>query len=283
MRTFEHNQVSTAQIDAFENGTANHLSEDSPPFSPSFRKLLDDRRQRPVAKDRQKILDAYHNNQVLVVASPNGSGKTTEIPQLIMFDELASGRLVACTQPRRLAATSVAEFVAKQRDVPIGEEVGYKVRFDNKTKADRTRLLYMTDGMLLAELQSDKALSNYSCVIIDEAHERSPSTELLLTLLRNVLQKRNDLKLVIMSATIDAMKFRKFFARPDGRPAPLLDIGGFSYPVKIYNSKSIGSSLDFIDLAVQVASMIHTTRPKGGDILIFLPGEDEINTTAAKL
>lgn len=97
MGAFKRNQVSAAQIDTFENGTTNHLRQNKPPFSQSFRVLLNNRRQRPVAKDRQKILDAYHNNQVLVIASPNGSGKTTEIPQLIMFDELASEKLVTCT------------------------------------------------------------------------------------------------------------------------------------------------------------------------------------------
>lgn len=165
----------------------------------------------------------------------------------------------------------------------MGEEVGYKVRFNNKTTGDKTRLLYMTDGMLPAEMQSDRELSRYNCIIIDEVHERSLSTELLLTLIHDVLRKRDDLKLIIMSATMDSLKFRRFFTRPDGTPAHSLEAGGFSHTVKIHNIQSIGSAPDFIQSTFRIASMIHATKPAGGDILVFLPGEDEILAVAAKL
>lgn len=282
MRDFKRNKVTVAQIDDFENGTANHLRAGSPAFTADFRRLLDGRRKRLVAKDRENILCAIQEHQVVVVTSPTGSGKTTEIPQLVMFNELESCKLVACTQPRRLAARSVAEFVAKQRDVSLGEEVGYKVRFDNKTTRNKTRLLYMTDGMLVQELKLDAALSKYGCIIIDEAHERSLATDTLLPFLKRALKNNADLKVVVMSATIEAMKFRQYFAQPDGSPAPFLEIGGFSYPVVNYNLETVGTDSSFIDDAVDTVVMIHSTKGPG-DILVFLPGVDEISTAASEL
>lgn len=282
LRGFKRNQVTTAQIDDFENGTANHLRHGSPAFSADYRKLLEDRRKRPVAKDRSTILDAIQNNQVIVVTSPTGSGKTTEIPQLAMFNELESCKLVACTQPRRLAATSVAGFVAKQRDVPVGMEVGYKVRFDYKINTRQTRLLYMTDGMLFQELKLDAVLSRYGCIIIDEAHERTLATDCLFPFLRQALKRRADLKLIIMSATIELMKFRKYFAQSDGSPAPFLEIGGLSYPVSVHYVETAATVTNFIEEAVSTAAMIHKTKSPG-DILIFLTGEDEIYQAASHL
>lgn len=279
---FKRDKVTVAQIDKFEAGHFNYLRQPvpTPKFSDKFRSLLDARHKRPVAKDRGVILKAVQENQVVVVASPTGSGKTTEIPQLMMFNELSSCKLVACTQPRRLAAISVAEFVAAQRDVPVGEEVGYKVRFNNKTDGRKTRLLYMTDGMLLQELKSAPVLSNYGCIIIDEAHERTLATDILLPFLRAATKKRADLKIIIMSATIDAMKFRQYFAKPDGSLAPFYEVGGSSYPVKI--SYLATASKAFIDDAAKTVASIHTTAGPG-DILVFLPGEDEISSLGSLL
>lgn len=273
---FQRDRVTMTQINNFEEAAINGLRRDRRPFSDRHRELLAGRRARPVARDTARILAALQANQTIVVASPTGSGKTTEIPQLAMFNELGTRFLVACTQPRRLAATSVAEFVAKQRDVELGEEVGYKVRFDNKTMPTKTRLQYMTDGMLLQEIQADHILSRYGCIIIDEAHERSLSTEVLLALLRDVLGQRRDLKLIIMSATIDAMKFRSFFKGPGGQPAPYLEIGGASYPVKIAWGQSAGNAEKYLEITAKAVSMLHRTKPIKGDILVFLPGEDEI-------
>lgn len=282
MRYFRRDLVTIGQIDAFENGASNHLRQGSPAFTTDFRKFLDDRRNLPVAKDRPKILAAIQKHQVIVVSGPTGSGKTTEVPQLAMFNELESCKLVAGTQPRRLAATSVAEFVAKQRDVPVGQEVGYKVRFNNKTTNSKTRLLYMTDGMLVQELKSDALLSKYGCIIIDEAHERSLATDTLFPFLRRALKQRADLKLVIMSATIEAMKFRQYFAQPDGNPAPHLEIGGFSYPVMVYPVETVATITDLSDAVVKTVAMIHTTRAPG-DVLVFLEGENEISSVAGQL
>ncbi|POS72501.1 pre-mRNA-splicing factor ATP-dependent RNA helicase prp43 [Diaporthe helianthi] len=281
--SFKRDRVTMAQINNFENAAMNGLRPDHRAFSAKFRELLAGRRGRPVAKDTAKILAALQGNQTIVVASPTGSGKTTEIPQLAMFNELGSKFLVACTQPRRLAATSVAEFVAKQRDVELGEEVGFKVRFNNKTVPHKTRLQYMTDGMLLQEIQTDPVLSKYGCIIIDEAHERSISTDLLLPLLRVALGKRKDLKLIIMSATIDARKFCRFFKAAGGQPAPYIEVGGASYPVEILYLDTSANNSDYVQSTAWTVAHYHRTHPLKGDILAFLPGEDDLREVSKLL
>ena len=158
--------------------------------------ILQGRRKLPVYKRLGEILDVYHQNQVFILSSETGSGKSTQVPQALVYDEYASGLRVACTQPRRLAATSLASRVALEMGVALGEEVGYQIGGDrNIDQNDKTtRLSYMTEGVLLLKHASDRDLSEYACIIIDEAHERTVETDLLLAMLKKALTRRKDLK-----------------------------------------------------------------------------------------
>ncbi|KAK8064319.1 hypothetical protein PG996_008971 [Apiospora saccharicola] len=181
------------------------------PFSAAYRNLLKQRRQFPVYQARQQLLDLYHTAQVLVLTSDTASGKTTQVPQFVLYDDLASPKQIVCTQPRRLATTTVAERVSQECDVNLGQEVGYKIRFDDKTTKGVTRLTYITDGVLTKLATTDGLFSPFRCVIIDEAHERSVNTNVLLALLKKAVHKRNDLKVVVMSATMQGEKFARYF------------------------------------------------------------------------
>lgn len=157
---------------------------------------------------------------MLIFVGETGSGKTTQIPQYVLYDDLpqTERKMVACTQPRRVAAMSVAQRVADEMDVNLGEEVGYSIRFEDKTSS-KTILKYMTDGMLLREAMNDHNLQRYSTIILDEAHERTMSTDILMGLLKEVLQRRPDLKVIVMSATLQSSKFTQYFC-----DAPLLAV-----------------------------------------------------------
>ena len=222
----------------------------------------------------------FHKSQILVFVGETGSGKTTQIPQFVLFDDVPQfqGKMVACTQPRRVAAMSVAQRVAQEMDVPLGEEVGYSIRFEDKTSS-KTILKYMTDGMLLREAMTDNNLSRYSCLILDEAHERTLATDLLMGLLKEVARRRPDLKIVIMSATLDAQKFQKYFKIHDD-PAPLLAVPGRTHPVEIFYTAE--PERDYVEAALRTVLQIHATEPDG-DILLFLTGEEEIEDACRKI
>ena len=209
-----------------------------------------------------------------------GSGKTTQIPQFVLFDDLPQhrGKLIACTQPRRVAAMSVAQRVADEMDVELGEEVGYSIRFDNKTSS-KTILAYMTDGMLLREAMNDHDLKRYSTIILDEAHERTLATDLLMGLLKEVAVRRPDLKIIIMSATLDAQKFQSYFALEE-KEAPLLAVPGRTHPVEIFYTEA--AERDYLEAALNTVLQIHATEPEG-DILLFLTGEEEIEDACRKI
>ena len=191
----------------------------------------------PVTQRREDIAAAIRDHQVVVIAGETGSGKTTQIPKICL--ELGRGRrgeggrgLIGHTQPRRIAARSVAERIASELGTELGDLVGYQVRFTDRTsKASRVKL--MTDGILLAELQRDRMLRKYDTIIIDEAHERSLNIDFLLGYLRRLLPRRPDLKLIITSATIDPQRFAAHFAEPDGTPAPIIEVSGRTYPVEV--------------------------------------------------
>lgn len=218
----------------------------------------------------------YQNSQILVFVGETGSGKTTQIPQFVLFDDLPQfqRKLVACTQPRRVAAMSVAQRVANELDVELGEEVGYSIRFEDVT-SQKTILKYMTDGMLLREAMNDHDLKRYSTIILDEAHERTLATDVLMGLLKEVVIRRPDLKLIIMSATLDAQKFQRYF-----NDAPLLAVPGRTHPVEIFYTPE--PERDYVEAALRTVLQIHASEPQG-DILLFLTGEEEIEDAVRKI
>ena len=222
----------------------------------------------------------FQQSQILVFVGETGSGKTTQIPQFVLYDDLPQlrGKMVACTQPRRVAAMSVAERVSQEMDVELGEEVGYSIRFEDKT-SPKTVLKYMTDGMLLREAMTDHNLTRYSCLILDEAHERTLATDILMAFLKEVAHRRPDLKIVIMSATLDAQKFQKYFAINE-KPAPLLAVPGRTHPVEIFYTTE--PERDYVEAALRTVLQIHATEPEG-DILLFLTGEEEIEDACRKI
>jgi pre-mRNA-splicing factor ATP-dependent RNA helicase DHX15/PRP43 len=226
--------------------------------------------------NRQEFLDMFHSTQILVFVGETGSGKTTQIPQFVLFDDLPhfNGKQVACTQPRRVAAMSVAQRVANELDVKLGEEVGYNIRFEDVT-GPKTILKYMTDGMLLREAMHDHDLTRYSCIILDEAHERTLSTDILMGLLKEVALRRPDLKIIIMSATLDAQKFQHYF-----NDAPLLAVPGRTHPVEIFYTPE--PERDYVEAALRTVLQIHAMEPEG-DILLFLTGEEEIEDACRKI
>lgn len=218
----------------------------------------------------------YQKSQILVFVGETGSGKTTQIPQFVLFDDLPQSqrKLVACTQPRRVAAMSVAQRVANEMDVTLGDEVGYSIRFEDVT-SQKTILKYMTDGMLLREAMNDHDLQRYSTIILDEAHERTLATDILMGLLKEVAIRRPDLKIVIMSATLDAQKFQTYF-----NDAPLLAVPGRTHPVEIFYTQE--PERDYVEAALRTVLQIHATEPEG-DILLFLTGEEEIEDACRKI
>ena len=236
-------------------------------------------KELPVVEHRQEILDALATSQVIVVVSDTGSGKTTQLPKMVAEAMGPHGGRVGCTQPRRIAAASVAKRVAEELMVPLGGYVGYQVRFEDRTTRD-TRLKFMTDGILLAETQADPELRQYQVLILDEAHERSLNIDFLLGYLHRLLPRRNDLKLVISSATLDAGAFAAFFAR-DGKPVPVIVAPGRMFPV----TEFFLPPFDDEDLPQQVARAVDWLGgvEPAGDVLVFLPGEREIRECAEVL
>lgn len=243
-------------------------------YSARYRELLEGRRKLPIYQARAEVLGALEKHQVVVLEGETGSGKTTQVPQFLVESGYASEKLICCTQPRRVAAMSVATRVAEEMDVILGEQVGYSIRFEDKS-SEETLLKYVTDGMLLREAMTDNSLSAYKAIVLDEAHERTLSTDILLGLLKEVLKRRPDLKVIVMSATLDASKFQDYF-----NGAPLLKVPGRLFPVEILYASTPED--DYLVAAVRTAIDIHRNEPPG-DILIFLTGEDEIEDSVRKI
>lgn len=235
-------------------------------------KLLQTRKSLPVYQHKDEILQYYNESQVIVVIGETGSGKSTQIPQFLMG---ANDRQIGVTQPRRVAAASLAQRVSEEYGCKLGDQVGYQVRFANVTSPS-TKLKYLTDGMLLRELMLDKELKKYSCIVIDEAHERTVLTDMILGFLKQLLltKKRPDLKIIVMSATLNAQLFSDFFQ------APILYIEGRLYPVAKYYLND--SSEDIIDTMVRAVVQVNMSEPQG-DILCFLPGQEEIDNAVSIL
>ena len=187
----------------------------------------------PVSAARDEIAEAVRSSQVVIVSGQTGSGKTTQLPKILLeLGRGSHGRQIVHTQPRRLAARTVAERIASEMGVTLGEEVGYQVRFTDES-SPKTRLRVVTDGILLAQIQRDPKLMQYDTIIIDEAHERSLNIDFLLGYLTALLPKRRDLKLVITSATIDSVKFQEHFEHALHTKVPVIEVSGRTYPVQI--------------------------------------------------
>ena len=241
----------------------------------------------PVSGRRTEIAEALQKNQVIIVCGETGSGKTTQLPKICL--ELGRGLkgLIGHTQPRRIAASSTAKRIAQELNSPLGEHVGFKVRFtDTLSKGASVKL--MTDGILLAETQTDPLLRQYDTIIIDEAHERSLNIDFLLGYLKQLLPKRRDLKIIITSATIDAQRFANHFAQMrDGKvvPAPVIEVSGRLYPVELrYRPVQDTEKDKERDLMTAITDAVdELCRIGSGDVLVFLPGEREIRDTAEAL
>lgn len=236
--------------------------------------------QLPVSQKKDDILEAIRDHQVVIVAGETGSGKTTQIPKICL--ELGRGvkGLIGHTQPRRIAARTVAERVAEELRSPLGEAVGWKVRFTDQVGGD-TLVKLMTDGILLAEIQTDRELRQYDTIIIDEAHERSLNIDFILGYLAQLLPKRPDLKVVITSATIDPERFARHFG-----DAPIVEVSGRTYPVEVRYRPLLeeGSDDSDRDQITAICDAVDELRAEGpGDILVFLSGEREIRDTADAL
>ena len=237
--------------------------------------IEDTRKSLPIYSFREQLLDAISKYQVLIIVGETGSGKTTQIPQYLHeAGYTKNGLKVGCTQPRRVAAMSVAARVAEEMGVKVGNEVGYAIRFEDAT-SDKTVLKYMTDGMLLREFLTEPDLGAYSALMIDEAHERTLHTDILFGLVKDIARFRPELKLLISSATMDAQKFAKYF--DDAR---IFNIPGRRYPVDIHYTPQ--PEANYLAAAVTTIFQIHITQGKG-DILVFLTGQEEIEAAEQNL
>ena len=232
--------------------------------------MKEQRESLPIYKLREQLVKAVRENQVLVVVGDTGSGKTTQMTQYLAEEGFTDRGKIGCTQPRRVAAVSVAKRVAEEVGCRVGQEVGYTIRFEDCTSPE-TRIKYMTDGMLQRECLIDPDASNYSVIILDEAHERTIATDVLFGLLKKTLKRRPDLKLIVTSATLDAEKFSTYFFG-----CPIFTIPGRTYPVEVLYTKE--PEPDYLDAALITVMQIHLSEPQG-DILVFLTGQEEIDTS----
>ncbi|KAL7291450.1 hypothetical protein TKK_0015034 [Trichogramma kaykai] len=239
-----------------------------------FKKIQEQRRSLLVFGVKQELLNVIRDNQVVIIVGETGSGKTTQLTQYLHEDGYSKYGIIGCTQPRRIAAMSVAKRVSDETDSKLGDKVGYAIRFEDCTSPE-TIIKYMTDGILLRESLREGDLDRYSVIIMDEAHERSLSTDVLFGLLKEVLRRRSDLKLIVTSATMDSCKFSTFFGN-----APTFKIPGRTYPVEIIHQKVHVD--DYVAASVKQVVQIHLQHPSG-DILVFMPGQEDIEVTCEVL
>jgi ATP-dependent RNA helicase DDX35 len=248
--------------------------------------LTTQRQRLPIYSNRLHILYLLEQYRTVIIVGETGCGKSTQVPQYLFEAGWADGgRLVACTQPRRVAAQALAARVAEEMGVDLGKECGYTIRFDNKADPERTRVKFMTDGILLREMMGDPLLSRYSVIMVDEAHERSIYTDVVIGLLKKIQRRRKDLRVIVSSATLDADAFKTFFLGdkpqeqppfPDGtlgRVAVMSMEAGRMYPVDVHYLSD--PTQDYLKSCLETVLQIHAKEPEG-DILVFLTGADEV-------
>jgi len=238
----------------------------------------------PINERRADIARAIREHQLIIVCGETGSGKTTQLPKICLDLQRGTTGQIACTQPRRIAARSVAARLSQELNSPLGDAVGYKIRFTDKTRPE-SYIKVMTDGILLAETQGDRDLAAYDTIIIDEAHERSLNIDFLLGLVRQLLPRRPDLKVIITSATIDAARFAQHFAH-SSTAAPVIEVSGRLYPVEVRYRPIVADDEDEREADITsgiVDACDELARLGQGDILVFLPGEREIREAAEAL
>lgn len=237
--------------------------------------MKEQRESLPVFAYREELVKQIKENQFMVIVGETGSGKTTQIVQYLAEEGFNHGpnsshKIIGCTQPRRVAAVSVAQRVAQERGTRLGQDVGYTIRFEDNSQS-LTNIKYMTDGMLQREAITDPLMSKYSVIMLDEAHERTIATDVLFALLKKAALSNPDLKVLITSATLDSKKFSKFF-----NDCPIIQIPGRTYPVEVLFTKE--PEMDYLSAALNSVIQIHVAEPQG-DILVFLTGQDEIDTS----
>ncbi|GLE00514.1 hypothetical protein PINS_up009271 [Pythium insidiosum] len=234
------------------------------------RTIQQQRRFLPIYQCREELLQVIRENQIVVIVGETGSGKTTQLTQYLHEEGYSQIGMIGCTQPRRVAAMSVAARVSDEMGVTLGEEVGYAIRFEDLT-SDKTLVKYMTEGVLLRESLREPDLDSYAAVIMDEAHERALNTDVLFGILRQVVQRRRDFKLIVTSATLDADKFARFFGG-----VPMFTIPGRTFPVETRYAQTPQD--DYVDAAVKQVLQIHLSQPPG-DVLVFMTGQEDIEAT----
>ena len=253
-----------------DNSYAQNM-EDSGKGSSEFSRTKTIQEQReflPIFSVREELLNVIRENQVVVIVGETGSGKTTQLTQYLYEEGYANDGLIGCTQPRRVAASSVAKRVANEKGGKVGDLVGYAIRFEDCT-SPATKIKYMTDGILLRESISDPTLEQYSVIIMDEAHERSLNTDVLFGIMKKVMQRRTDLKLIVTSATMNSERFSDFFGS-----VPVFTIPGRTFPVQTFYQKSPPD--DYVTAVVNQILTIHLTFDEG-DILVFMTGQADID------
>jgi ATP-dependent helicase HrpA len=234
----------------------------------------------PITARKDEIIKAIQTSPVVIISGETGSGKTTQIPKFCLAAGCGTQGMIGCTQPRRIAAINVANRIAFELREPLGQSVGYKIRFDDKTPSEAC-IKIMTDGILLAETQQDPLLKRYDTIIVDEAHERSLNIDFTLGILRRLVKKRKQLKLIITSATIDTQKFSQAFDN-----APIIEVSGRMFPVDILyrpilqdtGEKQNPEDQGYVEAAAEAAHSL-LTRTRSGDMLIFMPTEQDIGET----
>ncbi|TPX69443.1 hypothetical protein SpCBS45565_g02466 [Spizellomyces sp. 'palustris'] len=255
--------------------------------NPLAQRLQAEREALPIYKAQRAIIDEIMRHQSVIIVGETGSGKTTQIPQFLDAAGLTQQGIIAVTQPRRVAAISIAKRVAEEMGTKLGDKVGYSIRFDDTTSPS-TKIKYMTDGMLLRELLSDNKLKRYSAIILDEAHERTLRTDILFGMVKAIQKERKDLKIIIMSATLNAERFSQYFDKYDFGTlflglcvdayrlcsAKVIYVAGRQFPVRTF--AAVQRQEDYVDSALVATFQLHMEEPRG-DILVFLTGQEEID------